>query len=87
MNMPPPISHQSCSNMNLSLYNIHKKAVKESMLVVVNEFKENTNVSMDENLDTDIDGSWQKWGHSSLNGIVTGVARENKKVKDYKVFS
>ena len=57
------------------------------MLVVVNEFKENTNVSMDENLDTDIDGSWQKWGHSSLNGIVTGVARENKKVKDYKVFS
>ena len=87
MNMPPPLSHQSRNNINLSLDNIHKKAVKESMLVVVNEFKENTNVSIDENLDTEIDGSWQKWGHSSLNGIVTGVARENKKVKDYKVFS
>ena len=87
MNMPPPLSHQSRNNINLSLYNIHKKAVKESMLVVVNEFKENTNVSIDENLDTDIDGSWQRWGHSSLNGIVTGVARENKQVKDYKVFS
>ena len=85
--MPPPLSHQSRNNINLSLDNIHKKAVKESMLVVVNEFKENTNVSIDENLDTEIDGSWQKWGHSSLNGIVTGVARENKKVKDYKVFS
>ena len=35
---------------------------------------------LDENLDTDIgnDGSWQKRGHSSLNGVVTGVVRENK---------
>ena len=59
------------------------------MLAWVNDLKEKGNVSIDEPLDTDIgvEGSWQKRGHSSLNGIVTGVARENKKVIDYKVYS
>ena len=49
----------------------------------MNDLKEKGNVSTDEPhaLDTDIgiDESWQKWGHSSLNGVVTGVAREKKK--------
>ena len=55
------------------------------MLAGVNDLKEKRNVSTDEPLDTDIgiDGSWQKRAHSSLNGIVTSVARENKKVNDY----
>ena len=59
------------------------------MLVAVNDLKEKGNVNIDENLDIDIgiDGSWLKQGHSSLNCIVTGVARENKKNIDYKVFS
>ena len=55
----------------------------------VNDLKEKGNVSEPHALDTDIgiDGSWQKSGHFSLNGVVTGVARENKKVIDYKVYS
>ena len=59
------------------------------MLAAVDDLKEKGNVSTDEPLDTDIgiEGSWQKRGHSSLNGVVIGVARENKKVFDYKVFS
>ena len=88
MNMPPPLSHQSYNDINLSLHNIYEMVAKESMLAAVNDLKEKRNVSINGNLDTDIgiDGSWQKRGHSSLNGIVTGVARENKKVIDYKVF-
>ena len=48
----------------------------------MNDLKENRNVSIDENLDTDIgiDRSWQQQGHFSLNGVVTGAVRENKKV-------
>ena len=48
----------------------------------MNDLKENRNVSIDENLDTDtgIDRSWQKQGRFSLNEFVTGVVRENKKV-------
>ena len=48
----------------------------------MNDLKEKENVNIEENLDIDIgiDGSWLKQGHSSLNCIVTGVARENKKI-------
>ena len=51
------------------------------MLAGVNDLKEKGNISTDEPLGTDIgiDGSWQKQGHSSLNGIVTGVAPEKTK--------
>ena len=81
MNMPPPLSHQSYNDINLSLHNIYEKAAKGSMLAAMNDLKEKGNVSTDEPLDNDIgtDGSWQKQGHSSLNGGVTGVARENQK--------
>ena len=31
MNMPPPLSHQSYNDINLSLHNIYEKAAKESI--------------------------------------------------------
>ena len=34
-----------------------------------------------------IDGSWQKRGHSSLNGVCAAVAKTNRKVVDYQVLS
>ena len=45
MNMPPPLSHQSCNDINLNLHNIYEKAAKESMLAEVNHLKEKGNVS------------------------------------------
>ena len=62
--------------------------MKRQAKASVNNLKEKRNVSTNEPLDTDIgiDVSWQKRCHSSLNSVVTGVARENKKVIDYKVY-
>ena len=34
-----------------------------------------------------IDGSWQKRRYSSLNGVITAVIRDNKKVIDFQVLS
>ena len=34
-----------------------------------------------------LDGSWQKRGHDSLNGVVTAINRVNDKVIDYHVMS
>ena len=34
-----------------------------------------------------IDGSWHKRGLSSVNGFVSAISTENKKVIDYQVFS
>ena len=53
MNIPPTLSHQSSSDINLSLYKIYEKTTKEGMLAAVNDLKEKGNVSLGENLDTD----------------------------------
>ena len=34
-----------------------------------------------------IDGSWYKRAHSSMNGFVSAISTENKKVIDYQVLS
>ena len=49
----------------------------------------NSNANHNDILNTDIaiDGFWQKRGHSSLNGVITGVSPVNKKVIDYFVYS
>ena len=49
----------------------------------------NPNANTNDTVDRDIfiDGLWHKRGHNSLNGVVTGIFRENKKVLDAQVFS
>ena len=49
----------------------------------------NPNADTNDVVDSDIciDGSWQKRGHNSLNGVVTGISRENKKVLDAQGLS
>ena len=49
----------------------------------------NPNADTNDLVDNDIgiDGSWQERGHNSLNGVVTGISRENKMVLDVQVFS
>ena len=49
----------------------------------------NPNADTNDLVDSDIgiDGSWQKREHNSLNGVVTGISRENKMVLDVQVFS
>ena len=49
----------------------------------------NPNADTNDLVDSDIgiDGSWQERGHNSLNGVVTGISRENKMVLDVQVFS
>lgn len=49
------------NDVNVSLYNMYEKTAKESLLAAVNNLKKDTNVRIDENLETDIgiDGSWQ----------------------------
>ena len=49
----------------------------------------NPNAKENDIVDSDIciDGAWQKRGHNSLNGVVTGISRENKKVLDVQIFS
>ena len=91
MNMPPPLSAMSYSNINSILHEAYKQGADASMKKAAKEIKKAVNPSSCDNDVIDcqigIDGSWQKRGHASLNGIVAAVSRLTKKVLDYHVMS
>jgi hypothetical protein len=90
-NMPPPLSRSSHNEINLSLHGIYKESAEDSMTQAAKEVREiiKPNNAPDDIIDTaiGIDGSWQKRGYSSLNGVITGISPENAKVIDCNVFT
>ena len=91
LNMPPPMSLFSYNEINSDLLKFYEAAACDSMKDAVTEVRNKNFPTAAENDIVDIkigiDGSWQKCGHSSLNGVCTAVAKTNRKVVDYQVFS
>ena len=91
MNMCPPISTRTYIDINDKIHDIYQVAANKSMKAATDNVRKVINANAGENdvIDTDIsiDGSWQKRGHSSLNGVVTGVSPVNKKVIDCLVYT
>ena len=85
------MSKSSYNDINKKLNSAYADSAKESMENAAQEVWDIVNPNADTNdiVDSDIciDGSWQKRGHHSLNGVVTGISRENKKVFNVQVFS
>ncbi|XP_047127052.2 uncharacterized protein LOC124808049 [Hydra vulgaris] len=91
LNMPPPMSLFSYNEINSDLLKFYEAASCDSMKDAVTEIRKRDFPNAAENdivdIQIGIDGSWQKRGHSSLNGVCTAVAKANRKVVDYQVFS
>jgi hypothetical protein len=91
MNMPPPLTNHSYDITNNKLHKVYKEISSQSMKAAVSELREmlNANGSDDEVIDCgiSIDGTWQRRGYSSLNGVVAGLSHENKKVIDVFTLS
>ena len=65
-----------------------KEVAEESMLNAVNEAViENNEAEIDTDLAVSVDGSWQKRGHKSLNGIVSVISVDTGKVLDVQCLS
>ena len=82
------IAENAYSNANQELYNANENAGEESKRQAALKVKENANESVQGNVticQCSIDGSWQKRGHSSLNGVVTAIC--DGKCIDSHVFS
>lgn len=83
MNLNPPVSK----------YHIHERYLvsrsesvcKQSMRKAVEEAVSKNDGCRD--LSVAIDGSWQKRGHTSLNGIVSATSLESGKVLDIEILS
>ena len=88
MNMPC-LSASSSSKLNDSLYNAYEHAASESMNEAAREIhvasEKLANVPSIALTKCSLDGSWQKRGHSSLNGVVTAIV--DGKCIDHMVMS
>ena len=81
MYLPPPST--KFDNIGKSLLNTITEVAEKSMVNAANESKENGN----SNIAVSLDGSWQKRGHKSLNGVVTAISMDTGKVIDVHCMS
>lgn len=89
MNMP---SCMTANNYNKLATNISQKVktvAMETMSDAVQQIRESAGALEGEVVDTEVsgDGSWQKRGYSSNNGVVTVISLENGKVLDVEPMS
>ena len=87
--MLPPLAKKSYNRINDVLHQLYCEVASNSMLDSANEIhslvKEGQDVVVDE--DISLDGTWQKKGHSSKNGVVTAISASTGKCLDYHVMS
>ena len=74
------------------LYHSYKKVAQDNMIDVTRELrqaklKEHFSEGQVVDIDASFDGTWQKRGYSSLNGVITAIAKDSGKCFDYQVMS
>ena len=81
MNMPPPITMMSYTEIKNEIHPYYVKAADESM----QQAAETVHKGVLTDIDASFDGTWQRRGFASLNGVVTCIERVNDKVIDVEV--
>ena len=88
MGMPQPMTPSVYSSINDTVGLAYEAVAQQSMKEAADELRTTEMTADEEILDTQvtIDGTWQKRGHSSLNGVVVACSK-NAKVIDCQVMS
>ena len=84
MNMPKPMTANNYDKMTNNIRNAAQLVAQETMQEAANEVRNKSEGSGQAVVNTGIscDGTWQKRGYSSLNGVTTVISMENGKVLD-----
>ena len=86
MNMPAPLTRRNFTKIqNKKFLPVVKKLANDSM--VNNAFKIRESRNDDRECGVSIDGTWQKRGYSSHNGVVTVISLDTQKFLDVEVLS
>lgn len=88
MNLPSP-SVKNSKNVNILKTAVKELAEKSMKLAVTEAVEENSTESEidDRDLTAAFDGTWQKRGHQSLNGVVTCTSVDTGKVLDVEILT
>jgi len=84
MNMHKPMTRNNYGKVIDSLHDVYLEIAKQSMRNAAEEIKLKEKTT---DIAASFDGSWQKPGHSSLNGIVSAISVPTGKVIDFEVKS
>ena len=88
MNMPQPITKKNYSQLSSKLKDGAKFIAEGSMMVAANEaandVKEKEGTS---DIGVSVNGTWQKRGFASLDGVVVAISTSNFKVLDVETMS
>ena len=86
MNMPPPPQPTAYRACNIALAKAAKTVAVKTMKDAANELT-NSQLKEVNQCAVSCDGTWQRRGHSSMNGCVTTLSMENGKCLDVEVLS
>ena len=90
MNMPPPPAPNAYHRHNVFLMKAAKKVAENTMQTAAREVHQLTGACSSEeytNCGVSCDGTWQRRGHSSMNGCVTVLSMDTGKCLDVEVLS
>ena len=86
MDMPQPMTANNYDKVIDNLKNVVKSVAKETIQDACHEIRHKDDPNNEMNTVADIvvsvDGTWQKRGYSSFNGVITAISMENGKVLD-----
>ena len=85
MNCVPPMNSKSLGEMNKCIADSYYFVAKESMQNAAKDLRSDTEDICD--VAVSCDGSWQKRGFASLNGLVSVISVETGKALDYRVIT
>ena len=83
--MPPPMDRKSYRKSYTRLYQAYSKVVQDSLSDAASQVAGAPDDTGITNVMASFDGTWQRRGYSSLNGVITCIS--NGKVVDYEVLS
>ena len=84
MNMQKAMTRDNYSNLINNIHSAYLEEAEASMKLAADEEKSQSESS---DITASFDGTWQKPGHASLNGVVSAVSNLSGKVIDYQVKS
>lgn len=84
MNLPPPPKPSAYNNHTKALLPVVKKLANETMITAAFRVRKMKDTS---ECGATIDGTWQKRGYSSLNGVVTALSVDTGEVLDVEVLN
>ena len=83
--MPKPMTVMNYNNISNNIRDSAKQIAERSMNNAAVELKRGKNMVID--IGVSLDGSWQRRGFSTMNGVVTAISIDTRKIIDIESMS